>query len=73
MVMKKRIWYILFILAITCLVNLNTASAQVCDPNLDPFCEDPDDYPLDTNVYYLLAATALVVILKFKTSSKEAI
>ncbi|RZK17394.1 MAG: hypothetical protein EOO86_12715 [Pedobacter sp.] len=43
-----------------------TASAQIiCDNPSDPFdCYDPDDYPIDDHIYYLIAAIIIFIFYK---------
>ena len=40
-----------------------------CDPNIDPFCEDPD-LPIDGGVGILVAAGVLYGLKKFNDRNK---
>ena len=70
--MRKRNWLVVFLMLSLCFIQANTVFAQSCDPAIDPFCvEDPDDYPIDNNVYYLIGIISLAVYFKFKITEKK--
>lgn len=60
--MCRKLFFTIFLFLF--LLNISIAFAQ-CDPNLDPFCSDPDT-PLDAAVIFLLIAGAYYGFKKLK-------
>lgn len=64
-------------LMIVCVVGMlslisATATAQIiCDNPSDPFdCYDPDDYPIDDHIYYLIGVIGFVAFVRIKWTNK---
>ncbi|RZK15740.1 MAG: hypothetical protein EOO86_16020 [Pedobacter sp.] len=54
------------------LISATAASAQIiCDNPSDPFdCYDPDDYPIDDHIYYLIGVIGFVAFVRIKWINK---
>ncbi|TCD07709.1 hypothetical protein EZ449_14345 [Pedobacter frigidisoli] len=71
MMKRLQILIVMFCLMLLVMVS-NNVMAQACDPDLDPFCTiDPDDYPLDDNIYYLMGILGLAAFFKIRSSHNK--
>ena len=67
--MKRLRFHLILLIG---LLSASPVLAQDCDPQQDPFCEDPDNgVPLDGGVGLLIGAAAAYGIKKLKERHNE--
>ncbi len=68
MVIKK--YKFLFLLLLT--IGIYTTSFAQCDPNIDPFCDDPDNpVPIDNQAIFLVITGAAYGMWKLSKKNPD--